>query len=69
MKELIDHLRNVEENASLDWQHHVTQARAAADTIERLAAELEKAVEVAFEHGAADWVKSNHPDHYGRLSK
>ena len=69
MKDIVNHLRNIEEVAGLDWQHHVTMARSAADAIERLDADLKSAVAVAFEHGAADWVKENHPDLYARLSE
>ncbi|WP_419912344.1 hypothetical protein [Hoeflea sp.] len=69
MKDIISHLRNVEETANLDWQHHVMMARAAADAIERLDAQLQDAVKVAFEHGATAWVKDHHPDAFDRLSK
>ena len=68
MKHIIEHLRNIEEVTGLDWQHHVTMARSAADTIEGLQADLESAIKVAFDHGAADWVKQNYPDQYARLS-
>ena len=68
MKDIIKHLRDVEEVANLDWQHHVTMARAAADAIEKLDADLKSAVEVAYEHGATDWVKENHPDLYAQIS-
>ncbi|MEM9106166.1 MAG: hypothetical protein AAGC96_10980 [Pseudomonadota bacterium] len=69
MKDIISHLRDVEEVANLDWQHHVTMARAAADAIEKLSADLDAAIEAAFDHGAKAWVQENHPDHYERLSK
>ncbi|MEX3009259.1 hypothetical protein [Hoeflea sp. TYP-13] len=69
MKDIVNHLRNISEITGLDWQHHITMARSAADAIEKLDADLEGAIEVAFDHGATEWVKLNHPDHYARLSK
>ena len=68
MKDIISHLRNVEEVANLDWQHHVTMARAAADAIEKLSADLDAAIVAAFDHGGKDWVQQNHPEHFARLS-
>ncbi|MEM6460995.1 MAG: hypothetical protein AAF724_03680 [Pseudomonadota bacterium] len=68
MQDIVKHLRDIEEVTGLDWQHHITMARAAADTIEKLDGELTSAVEVAFEHGATQWVKDNHPALYARLS-
>ena len=68
MKDIVNHLRNVEEVANLDWQHHVTMARAAADAIEQLDSDLKSAVEAAYQHGATEWVKANHPDIFARLS-
>ena len=62
-------VRNVEEVANLDWQHHVSMARSAADAIERLSADLDAAIEVAFDHGAGAWVQLNYPDHYERLRR
>lgn len=38
------------------------------DKIEGLKADLDAAVEVAFKHGATEWVRLNYPDHYQRLS-
>jgi hypothetical protein len=32
--------------------------------IDRLEDELETAIEVAFDHGAVDWVRVNYPDYY-----
>lgn len=29
--------------------------------------ELDVAIEVAFQHGAKDWVKANYPEHFKRL--
>lgn len=69
MKDIVDHLRNIGEVTGLDWQHHIAMARSAADTIETLDADLERAIAVAFDHGATEWVKQNYPDHYARLSK
>lgn len=37
------------------------------DKIEGLTADLDAAVEVAFKHGARDWVKANYPEHFKRL--
>jgi|GEM_PF-3671627 len=68
MKHIVEHLRNIEEVAGLDWQHHITMARSAADTIEELDAQLESAIKVAFDHGATEWVKLNYPDRYARFS-
>ena len=69
MKDIVSHLRNVEEVANLDWQHHVAMARAAADAIEKLSADLDAAIEAAFDHGAKAWVQLNYPDRYERLSR
>ena len=68
MKDIVNHLRNIEEVTGLDWQHHITMARSAANAIEQLDADLASAVEVAYQHGAEDWVRQNHPDLYARLS-
>lgn len=38
------------------------------DKVEGLEADLDSAVEVAFKHGATDWVRLNYSSHYARLS-
>ncbi|MDR6818489.1 hypothetical protein J2X76_003666 [Neorhizobium sp. 2083] len=40
----------------------------ALDKIEGLEADLDNAIEVAFQRGAAEWVRLNYPAHYRRLS-
>jgi hypothetical protein len=39
----------------------------AIEEIDALASELEAAIEVCFNRGAASWVQSNYPDEYKRL--
>jgi hypothetical protein len=43
------------------------QTRRLQVTIDGLKANLDSAVEVAFLHGASEWVRLNHPTHYERL--
>lgn len=38
------------------------------DKIEGLQADLDSAIEVAFNRGATEWVRLNYPDHFNRLS-
>lgn len=38
------------------------------DRVDGLGADLDSAVEVAFHHGATDWVRLNYPTHFERLS-
>lgn len=42
-------------------------ADKAEDKIEGLQADLDAAIEVAFKHGAKEWVRLNYPDHFKRL--
>lgn len=42
-------------------------AEKADDKINGLKADLDAAVEVAFQHGAKDWVRLNYPEHFKRL--
>lgn len=35
--------------------------------VERLKADLDAAIEVAFKNGAKDWVEANYPEHFKRL--
>ena len=48
---------------------YLDRARAAEEKIEGLQAELESAVDVAFNRGAHGWVRMNYPDHYERRKK
>ena len=43
------------------------QGAWADDKIEGLEADLDSAIEVAFNRGATDWVRQNYPDRYDRL--
>lgn len=40
----------------------------SSDKVEGLEADLENAVETAFNRGAKDWARMNYPDQYQRLS-
>lgn len=40
---------------------------AMIDKIEGLEADLDSAIEVAFNRGAKNWVEMNYPDHFKRL--
>lgn len=42
---------------------------ALIDEVEGLQADLDKAVETAYNRGATDWTKLNYPKHFERLSK
>ena len=42
---------------------------AAADKIEGLEADLEGAVEVAYNRGATEWTRLNYPEIYSRLKE
>lgn len=45
----------------------VSENVETADKIDGLKADLDAAVEVAFKHGAKDWVRLNYPEHFTRL--
>ena len=45
----------------------VSESVETADKIEDLKADLDAAIEVAFKHGAKEWVRLRYPEHYKRL--
>ncbi|TXR47025.1 hypothetical protein [Phyllobacterium endophyticum] len=64
---------------NLDWNANVEQidkwrsscggqqTRRLEVTVDGLKADLDSAVEIAFFHGAAEWVRLNYPTNYERL--
>jgi hypothetical protein len=52
---------------ALDYETAKNRLADAIEEIDALASELEDAIEVCFNRGAASWVQSNYPDEYKRL--
>lgn len=56
-------------NRSINAEHPpaANQMRNLRVAIDGLKANLDSAIEIAFVHGATEWVRLNYPTHYERL--
>lgn len=60
---------NTDERLAIFLLRESDEAAKLADKIEGLQADLDSAIEFAYNRGAHDWVRMNYPSHYARLSK
>lgn len=67
MDDLITHLRSIRQQGFKTGIGETCEK--AADKIEGLQADLESAVETAFNRGAAEWTRLNYPDLYARFNR